>query len=276
MKLKFWHPDLKTHVKMHVGTTLIFFRESYFVSEKTQFHIFIDFNITKYRHREEEFFPLFEQEDGLTFCANVEQLFALFKYPYEANEWRIFIDSSKSGLKAVLLHNGNRQPSVPIAYSKTMDETYDNMKILLQKIKYWDHNWRICCDLKVVRLLMGMQGGRAKNPCYLCLWDSYKRDLHYTNHVWAKRDKFVLNENNVIHDKLVDPKNIILPALHIKLGIMTQFVKTLNGKPIERLKKLLPWISSSKIEAGVFNGPEIDKILEDSINSFTRKPKRPR
>lgn len=151
----------------------------------------LDFKISKYREREAEFLTVFEQENGLTFCSNIEKLFNLFKYPYEADDWRLFIDSSKSGLKAVLLHNGNRQPSVPIAYSKTLEENYDDMKTLLIKINHEQHKWRICADLKVVRILMGLQGGRATYPCFLCLWNSYEKHLHYTDHVWPKRVEFV-------------------------------------------------------------------------------------
>lgn len=54
---------------------------------------------------------------------------------------------------------------------------------------------------------------------------------------------------------------------------MTQFVKTLDGKPIERLLKLLPWLTKLKVVAGVFNGPEVDKILDDKefFNALDRK-----
>ncbi|UYV63997.1 hypothetical protein LAZ67_2006283 [Cordylochernes scorpioides] len=39
-------------------------------------------------------------------------------------------------MKAVLLHNGNKFPSVPIANASNMKETYENMKLLLKKIEY--------------------------------------------------------------------------------------------------------------------------------------------
>ena len=42
---------------------------------------------------------------------------------YKLENWRLFIDSSKSGLKAVLLHNANEYPLVPVAYSRVMKET---------------------------------------------------------------------------------------------------------------------------------------------------------
>ncbi|ESO05353.1 hypothetical protein HELRODRAFT_171733 [Helobdella robusta] len=68
---------------------------------------------------------------------------------YDPSEWRLFIDSSKLSLKAVLLHNGNHFPSVPIGHAAHMKETYLNMKTLLNPINYNEHKWKICGDLKV-------------------------------------------------------------------------------------------------------------------------------
>lgn len=50
---------------------------------------------------------------------------------YKTEDWRLFIDSEKDSLKAVLLHNGNRLPSVPIAHATNMTENYETMKSLL-------------------------------------------------------------------------------------------------------------------------------------------------
>ena len=72
-------------------------------------------------------------------------------HEHKTTEWRLFIDSSKTSLKSVLLHNGNKFASVPIAYA-----TYENLKILLEKIQYDKYCWTICCDLKVIALLMGL------------------------------------------------------------------------------------------------------------------------
>jgi hypothetical protein len=49
-------------------------------------------------------------------------------------DWRLFIDSSKTSLKVVLLHNGNKFPPVPLACATNVKETYENMKIPLGKI----------------------------------------------------------------------------------------------------------------------------------------------
>jgi hypothetical protein len=71
----------------------------------------------------------------------------------------LFIDSSEVGLKAVLLHNGNKFPSPPLVHAANMTESYENMKLLLEKIQYEKYNWNICGDLEIVALLFGLQLG---------------------------------------------------------------------------------------------------------------------
>jgi len=65
-------------------------------------------------------------------------------------------------LKGVLLHNGNKFPSVPLAHAAKMKGSYENMKLLLGKINYDEFKWKLCGDLKVVALLLGMQLGVHK------------------------------------------------------------------------------------------------------------------
>ena len=50
--------------------------------------------------------------------------------------WCLFIDSSKVSLKVVLLYNGNKFPSIPLAHAANMKESNESMKLLLGKIKY--------------------------------------------------------------------------------------------------------------------------------------------
>jgi hypothetical protein len=51
---------------------------------------------------------------------------------HKTDEWRLFVDPSKHTLKTVLLHNGKKHPSIPIAYAMHMKETYENMKTYLK------------------------------------------------------------------------------------------------------------------------------------------------
>ena len=86
-----------------------------------------------------------------------------------------------SQYKAVLLHNGNLIPSVPVAHSIILKETYDNLAFILESIKYADHKWVICADLKVVALIRGPQTGYTKHMCFLCKCDSRAKDDHYNS-----------------------------------------------------------------------------------------------
>jgi hypothetical protein len=46
-------------------------------------------------------------------------------------QWMIFINSSKFSLKEILLHNGNKQPSVSLIHAVHMKEAYANIQGLL-------------------------------------------------------------------------------------------------------------------------------------------------
>ena len=106
---------------------------------------------------------------------------------HEADKWRLFIDSSKLSFKAVLLHNGNRLPSIPIGYAVHMKDTYDNMEQHLKCINYEKHQWQLCGDLKVVALLLGLQLSYTKYCCFLCERDSRARAPHYAKKDWPTR-----------------------------------------------------------------------------------------
>ena len=60
--------------------------------------------------------------------------------------WRLFINSSKTSFKVVLLHNGNIKPSIPSEVLPSIQ--YDTMKILLNLLQYPKYNWKICSNLK--------------------------------------------------------------------------------------------------------------------------------
>ena len=90
-------------------------------------------------------------------------MFAAVGEEHNADEWRLFIDGSKYSIKAVLLHNGNIKPSIPIGYSVT---AYDAMKMFLELVKYDQYNRKICCDLKMVAILAGLPGGYTKYSCF--------------------------------------------------------------------------------------------------------------
>jgi hypothetical protein len=56
---------------------------------------------------------------------------------------------------------------------------------------------------------------------------------------WPKRDSLTPSNKNVRHPPLVNPENVYLPPLHIKLGLMKHFVKGIdqNGAGFAYLKE---------------------------------------
>lgn len=60
------------------------------------------------------------------------------------------------------------------------------------------------------------------------IWDSRARDRHWTTIIWPARTEMISGEKNVVKRSLVSRDKILLPPMHIKLGLMKQFVKALN------------------------------------------------
>jgi hypothetical protein len=102
------------------------------------------------------------------------------------------------------------------------------MKILKKAINYDKFKWKICGDLKVIALLLGLQQGFTKYCCFICEWDSTARSLHYSRKDWPGRKTVEPGIMNVENKPLVKPSNMLLPSMHLKLGLMKDFVKAMN------------------------------------------------
>ena len=75
---------------------------------------------------------------------------------------------------------------------------------------------------------------------------------------WPQRQSLASGDKNVINDTLVVRKNIVFSPLHIKLGLMKQFVKALDhsGECFSYICSNFPGLSEEKKKAGVFDGPK--------------------
>jgi len=103
-----------------------------------------------YRKRHEDLVQFLKMERDLDACTDIDGLMQTLNINHNPLDWRLFIDSSKLSLKAVLLHNGNTLPSFPVGHSVHNKESYENMKILMETINYDKFKWQICGDLKLI------------------------------------------------------------------------------------------------------------------------------
>ena len=213
-----------------------------------------------YRNREKEFRKYYAQEDQRVFCTDICNILRqLGQGEFDSNTWRLFIDSSKRSLKAVFLHNSNLLASIPLAHSTNLPESYETLKLVLEEIKYHEHEWQIYGDLKIIGLLLGLQRGYTKCPCFLCEWDSRARNKHWETVHWPEREQLQPGSKNVWNVSFVDREETLLPPMHIKLGKMKQFVKVLdrNSPCFQDLCTRFSSLSHAKIREGIFDGPQI-------------------
>lgn len=187
-------------------------------------------NATAYRNRQAllQRFYTADKKNTYAYCHDVKGLCDAMTMLYIPSDWRIFIDGSVTSLKAVLLHKSNKKPSIPLAFSTDKHEEYETMKGLLHDLKYYEHKWKVCCDLKIVNILQGIieKGGFPKYFCFLCNWDSRYKGDQYKCTSWKKRNPENEKKLKLRNDPLIkNRKDILLPPLHIKLGITKKFIE---------------------------------------------------
>lgn len=177
------------------------------------------------------------------------------------------------GLKAVLLHKKKKLPSVPIAYSEQMKETHANIENLLRKIKYEYYKWEICADLKMIAILCGLKKGFSKYPCHICLFDSRaETEQHYDTFDWPERTAYVVKEFGIEAKPLVPANRIILPPLHVKLGLIRTFIVTALKQRPQLLQELKAIFKRSKSDQKLLNGMQyfgnIRELMNQNYNVF--------
>ncbi|UYV82915.1 OSBPL6 [Cordylochernes scorpioides] len=91
------------------------------------------------------------------------------------------------------------------------------------------------------------------------------RERHYIKKIWPNRKIFTPGYKNIANLPLIDSENIYLPPLHIKLGLMKNFVKAMdrNASGFAYLKQKFSSISEAKIKEGIFVGPQIRELQQD-------------
>ncbi|GBM45678.1 hypothetical protein AVEN_237916-1 [Araneus ventricosus] len=98
-------------------------------------------------------------------------------------------------------------------------------------------------------------------------WNSRDRKNHYIKKVWSKRQFLIPGVKNIENERLVASEKILLPPLHIKLGLMKNFVKAMDcGRSgFQYLRLKFSKVSEAKIKEGIFVGPQIRQLMKDPV-----------
>src|SRR6201990_3258201 len=124
----------------------------------------------------------------------------------------------------------------------------------------------------MVNFLLGQQGRCTKYPCFLCYWDSRAAAEHWVKKELPQRQSLASGDKNVINDPLVGRK------MHLKLGLMKQFVRALDhsGECFSYICSTFNGLSEEKKNAGIFDGPQIRRLMRDAnfITSMNETEKK--
>ena len=76
-------------------------------------------------------------------------------------------------------------------------------------------------------------------------WNSRADEQHYSRKLWPLREEFTPGAHNVIRQPLVQREKILLPTLHIKLGLALTELKNWLAGPgsVEDFRKLRSFYS---------------------------------
>ena len=84
--------------------------------------------ISSFHHLNKKLSSFFDFYNDLYFCKNIDGLMMDLAYEDKCDDdWRLFIDLSKTSLKAVLLLNGNTHSFIPVAHSVQLKKTYETI-----------------------------------------------------------------------------------------------------------------------------------------------------
>ena len=80
---------------------------------------------------------------------------------------------------------------------------------------------------------------------------------------WPARKDLTPGSHNILNSFLIERSKILLPPLHIKLGLAKQFAKTLKptSRAFHHITQMFPSISEAKVKGGIFVGPQIRRML---------------
>lgn len=126
-----------------------------------------------------------------------------------------FLQMCPSKFKSSIAIHGYCTGSLPVGHSVHMKEIYVNLTTLR-------HSFLVVIleSLSFSYKKEGLQDDHA-----FCVWDYWARDQCYIGKDWPRREQSTPGSLNVKAHSLVEVNKFLLPLLHIKLGLMKNFMK---------------------------------------------------
>lgn len=152
-----------------------------------------------------------------------------------------------------------------LVHSTTLKEKYEAVKYVLEKIHYGHMSalftltwrwWIFCWD----------KFGFTKYHAFYACGISRDTVQHYTENDWPVQEELIpCRITNIINKPLVDQDRTLFPLVHIKLGLIKQFTKTLdkNCGCITYLCQAFPGLMMEKLKASIFDGPQIHQLVRN-------------
>ncbi|UYV80326.1 hypothetical protein LAZ67_18002425 [Cordylochernes scorpioides] len=158
------------------------------------------------------------------------------------------------------LQSETRRALRRLRYSEARVAATQTMQVPVQRIQLWTHKpfsglqYNAHIDYKAD---LSVDIGQMSRVCQFC------SALRFRDEPFGLCCK--QGYKNIANLPLIDSENIYLPPLHIKLGLMKNFVKAMdrNASGFAYLKQKMSSISEAKIKEGIFVGPQIRELQQD-------------
>ena len=114
-------------------------------------------------------------------------------------------------------------------------------------------------------MVLGLQDGYIKYPCFLCMWDSHADKQYYVQHKWPTRYTLEPDFHNVVSHFLVNLEKIFFADSPCKVMPNEKKLWTLSKdrRGFFFLKQEFPHISDGSQIRELLNNPNFDKSIHD-------------
>ena len=95
--------------------------------------------------------------------------------------------------------------------------------------------------------------------------DTCERKEYDIHKRWPERELLITGQKIVVNTPIINPEKVNFPPLHIKLGLIKNFVEAVDQNIAEFMYTKNKFLrkSEAKIKEGIFAGPQMRGLTED-------------